>query len=129
MPIRFKVEYNREYLGPRNTYALTARIEESDGRLAFINDTAYEVITRGNPNKVDMVLVMVEPPPDPSADIDAGSSERPMWVEVPVPVVEARVVQRDPEYLLMIAFHQSSIEGLDPGAMRSKWPALTSLSR
>ena len=37
---------------------------ESDGRLAFINDTAYEVITRANPTRVDMVLVLVEPPPD-----------------------------------------------------------------
>ena len=110
VPIRFKVEYNRDDLVPRNTYSLTARIEESDGRLAFINDTAYEVITRGNPERVDMVLVMVEPP-DPSGKGDASNSDRPRWVEVPVPVVGAKVMQHDSEHLLLVTFHQSRIEG------------------
>ena len=45
---------------------------ESDGRLAFINDTAYDVITRGNPNRVDMLLVLVEPPLDMVDDGDPG---------------------------------------------------------
>ena len=49
VPINFKVEYSREDINSRNTYAIQARIIESDGRLAFINDTAYHVITRGNP--------------------------------------------------------------------------------
>ncbi len=66
VPIAFEVEYNRDDLVPRNTYSINARIIESDGRLAFINDTAYEVVTRGNPDNVNMLLVMVEPPPDPS---------------------------------------------------------------
>ena len=110
VPIRFKVEYNWDDLVPRNTYSLTARIEESDGRLAFINDTAYEVITRGNPERVDMVLVMVEPP-DPSGKGDASNSDRPRWIEVPVPVVGAKVMQHDSEYLLLVTFHQSRIEG------------------
>ena len=51
-------------INSRNTYSVSARIEESDGRLAFINDTAYDVITGGNPDRVDMVLVLVEPPPE-----------------------------------------------------------------
>ena len=110
-PIKFKVKYNRDDLVQRNTYSITARIKESDGRLAFINDTDYEVITRGNPNKVDMVLVMVEPLPDPSGDGDASISRRPLWVEVPVPVVGAKVIQHDTEYLLLVAFHQSTIDG------------------
>ena len=109
-PIKFKVKHNRDDLVHRNTYSITARIKESDGRLAFTNDTAYEVITRGNPNKVDMVLVMVEPPPDPSGDGVASSSGRTRWVEVPVPVVGAKVIQHDPEYLLLVAFHQSAID-------------------
>ena len=64
VPIEFEIEYRCEDIDPRNTYSIIARIIEADGRLAFINDTAYEVITRHNPNSVDMVLVMVEPPPD-----------------------------------------------------------------
>ena len=51
VPIKFKVEYNRADIDPRNRYSVSARIIESDGRLAFTNDTAYEVITRGNPGK------------------------------------------------------------------------------
>ncbi len=65
VPIKFEVRYNRQDINPRNTYGLSARIVESDGRLAFTNDTAYDVITRGNPDKVDMLLVLVEPPPRP----------------------------------------------------------------
>ena len=96
VPIKFKIEYNRNDLDPRNTYAVQARIKESDGRLAFINDTAYDVITRGNPDNVDMLLVRVDAP---------------QWVEVPVSVVGARLLQPEPENLLMVTFHQSSIEG------------------
>ena len=96
VPIKFKIEYNRNDLDPRNTYAVQARIKESDGRLAFINDTAYDVITRGNPDKVDILLVRVDAP---------------QWVEVPVSVVGARLLQPEPENLLMVTFHQSSIEG------------------
>ena len=96
VPIKFKIEYNRDDLDPRNTYAVQARIQESDGRLAFINDTAYDVITRGNPDNVDMLLVRVDAP---------------QWVEVPVSVVGARLLQPEPENLLMVTFHQSSIEG------------------
>ena len=96
VPIKFKIEYTRDDLDPRNTYAVQARIQESDGRLAFINDTAYDVITRGNPDKVDMLLVRVDAP---------------QWEEVPVSVVGARLLQPEPENLLMVTFHQSSIEG------------------
>ncbi|WP_419849121.1 YbaY family lipoprotein [Candidatus Poriferisocius sp.] len=49
VPVAFEVYYNEDDINPRNTYSIQARITESDGRLAFINDTAYYVITRGNP--------------------------------------------------------------------------------
>ena len=42
VPIKFKVEYNRDDIDLRNTYSISADIIESDGRLAFTNDTAYE---------------------------------------------------------------------------------------
>ena len=63
VPINFEVEYNREDIDSRNRYSISASIVESDGRLAFTNDTVYEVITHGNPNKVDMLLVLVQPRP------------------------------------------------------------------
>ena len=82
-PIEFEVAYNREDIDSRNRHSVSARIVESDGRLAFVNDTAYEVITHGNPDKVDMLLVPVGASPRPGrrprgfglADLggDAGS--------------------------------------------------------
>ena len=50
VPISFKVEYSREDINSRNSCSVSARIVESDGRLAFTNDTTYEVITRGQPH-------------------------------------------------------------------------------
>ena len=49
---------------PETPMPYRPELSKSDGRLAFINDTAYHVITRGNPSRVDMVLVLVQPPPD-----------------------------------------------------------------
>ena len=47
VPIRFEVEYNEDDINSRNTYSIQARIIEDDGRLAFINDTAYDVMSPG----------------------------------------------------------------------------------
>ncbi len=108
-PISFKVEYSREDIDSRNTYSVSARIVESDGRLAFTNDTAYEVITRGSPTRVDMLLVLVQPPPSLVGDGDA--SDWRTWVEVPVPVVSANLIPSEPELFLRVAYYQSTIEG------------------
>ena len=99
VPIKFKVEYNRDDIDSRNTYSIKADIIESDGRLAFTNDTAYEVITRGNPNKVDMVLVLVQPPPDQA---DEGTDWR-QWVETPAQVSWANLIPNEREHLLRMA--------------------------
>ena len=107
VPINFKVVYSREDINSRDTYAIQARIIESDGRLAFINDTAHNVITRGNPNHVDILLVLVLPPPD---QVEEGVDWR-KWVEVPVPVVWANLIPNEAEHLLRIAYYQSTIEG------------------
>ena len=107
VPVKYKVEYNRDDIDSSRTYSVTARIIESDGRLAFTNDTVREVITRGNPNKVDMVLVLVQPPP---GLITEGQDWR-TWVETPPPVLWANLIPNEPVHLLRIAFYQSTIEG------------------
>ena len=107
VPIEFRVGYNRDDIDSRNVYSVSARVIESDGRLAFTNDTAYEMITRGNPNKVDMVLVLVQPPPDMT---DGGSDWR-TWVETPVQVVSANLMPNEPEHLVRVFYYQSTIEG------------------
>ncbi len=106
VPIKFNVEYNRDDIDSRNTYGISARIIESDGRLAFTNDTAYDVITRGNPSRVDMLLVIVQPPPD---QVEEGVDWR-QWVDTPAKVVWANLIPNEPELYLRIGYYQSTIE-------------------
>ena len=107
VPIKFKVEYSRADIDPRSRYSISARIIESDGRLAFTNDTAYEVITRGKPSRIDMLLVLVEPPPELAGE---GSDWR-TWVEVPARVISANLLPNEPEDVLRVAYYQSTVEG------------------
>ena len=117
VPINFRLEYNRDDIDDRNTYAVSARIIEADGRLAFTNDTAYDVITRGNPSRVDMLLVLVQPPPDLIDD----SVDWSQWVEVPARVIRANLIPNEPEHFLRIEFYQSTVEGCArPGSQSLK---------
>lgn len=111
VPIKFNVEYSREDISSRNVYSVSARIVESDSRLAFINDTAYEVITGGNPSRVNMVLVLVEPPPDLLAEYEATGLDWRTWVEVPAQITWANLIPNEPVHLLRVAYYQSTIEG------------------
>ena len=58
VPIQFELNYDPNKIMPNFTYAVMARITE-DGKLLFINDQSYQVITRGRPNTVEMVLKRV----------------------------------------------------------------------
>ena len=108
VPIRFKVEYNRDDISPRNTYSVQADIVNRDGRLAFTNDTAHEVVTRGNPRRVDMVLALVQPPPEMAEE--AGPDWR-TWVEAPARIARANLMRNEPEPLLHVGYYQSTTEG------------------
>lgn len=58
-PIDFSVPYEPADIDSRAIYGLRVRIT-LDGRLIYINDTAFEVLTRGNPKRgVDMWVVSV----------------------------------------------------------------------
>ena len=58
VPILFELNYDSNKIMPNYTYAVMARITE-DGKLLFINDQSYQVLTRGRPNTVEMVLKKV----------------------------------------------------------------------
>jgi len=109
VPISFEVDYDPDDIDSRNTYSVSARIEESDGRLAFINDTAYDVITRGNPKRVDMVLVLVQPPPE-MVDGEFTVEDR-MPVEEPVHVTGAEVIWEGQQAFAHVLFAISEVDG------------------
>jgi uncharacterized lipoprotein YbaY/heat shock protein HslJ len=58
IPIPFSVGYDPTEIDTRFTYSISARITDGAGNLIFINTTAYNVITNGNPSVVEL---MVEP--------------------------------------------------------------------
>ena len=55
VPFAFEIPYDPAKVQPNYSYAVQARIEDG-GKLLFINDQRYAVITRGAPTHVDMVL-------------------------------------------------------------------------
>jgi putative lipoprotein len=55
VPFAFEIPYDPAKIDQRFSYAVSARIEDG-GKLLFINDQRYAVITRGTPTHVDMVL-------------------------------------------------------------------------
>ena len=109
VPIRFEIPYASATIEPRNTYSISARIVEADGRLAFINDTAYDVITRNNPTNVDLVLVLVQPPPD-MVDGEWSAEDR-QPVEEPVTVTGTEVIREAPDAYVRVVFVTSDEEG------------------
>jgi len=48
-PIDFAVPFRPDDIDPRATYGVQIRITRSD-QLIYINDTAFDVLTRGNPS-------------------------------------------------------------------------------
>ncbi|MGH7562865.1 MAG: YbaY family lipoprotein [Gemmatimonadota bacterium] len=56
VPFPFEVRYDPGRIHPDRTYAVRATIH-SGGRMIFTTDTAYHVITRDNPTRVDLWLV------------------------------------------------------------------------
>ena len=58
-PVDFAVPYEPDDIDPRATYGLQVSVYLHD-RLIFINDTAFDVLTRGNPGRgVDMWVIAV----------------------------------------------------------------------
>ena len=56
-PIAFEIGYDSDDISERRLYAISAAIYNSEKQLLLINDTVYEVITRGHPNRVRVPLV------------------------------------------------------------------------
>jgi uncharacterized lipoprotein YbaY len=55
-PFPFAVTYNPVQIDPRMDYAITVRINDQEGNLAFINTQAYIVITKDHPSVVEVMV-------------------------------------------------------------------------
>jgi putative lipoprotein len=58
VPFAFEISFDPARIESKHTYAVQARIEV-DGRLWFVSDTRYPVITRGAQTHVEVVLKAV----------------------------------------------------------------------
>jgi putative lipoprotein len=61
-PYPFEIAYRPEQIIESHTYVVQARLTH-EGRLLFITDQAYPVITRGHPSEVQLMLRRVGAPP------------------------------------------------------------------
>jgi putative lipoprotein len=61
VPLPFELGVDPRRIDARMRYAVAARIERG-GKLLFINDKIYPVLTQGHGNRVEMVLHMVNRP-------------------------------------------------------------------
>ena len=55
VPVPFTLTFNPAKIDQNHTYSVSARIL-ANGELRFISDAAYNVITRGSPNRAELVL-------------------------------------------------------------------------
>lgn len=55
IPVEFRLDYDAVQIDPKNSYTVSARIENG-GKLLFSTDTANHVITRGSPGHLELVL-------------------------------------------------------------------------
>ncbi|MDE2867748.1 MAG: YbaY family lipoprotein [Chloroflexota bacterium] len=61
-PIDFAIRYQPSDIDPRATYGLGIRVTLND-RLIYINDTAFDVLTRGNPTHgLNVWVIAVDAP-------------------------------------------------------------------
>ncbi|NJO55175.1 MAG: hypothetical protein HC834_01185 [Rhodospirillales bacterium] len=61
VPISYKLRFDSARIDPRFTYAVSARIEVG-GKLWFISDQSYWVLTRDRPATADLILKRVGAP-------------------------------------------------------------------
>jgi len=96
VPLPFAITFDSASIKPDNTYSVRASIEIG-GELRWTSTTAYQVLTRGNPSQVDIVVdeVNAAPPEPPPANATRLRDTEWMLVEfdgrsVPPPVEGGR---------------------------------------
>lgn len=108
VPVRFELPYDAARIRESHRYSIRGRILV-DGKLAWITDQAYPVITGGNPTQVELLLRKTGGAPRPAAP--GAQLEGIYWKlthlgESPVPAFDAR---REPH--LVLAKDQQRVSG------------------
>ena len=60
LPVRFRIEYDRDRISDRAEYTLSADVRHGDD-LLYINDTVHPVLTRGASRNSDVMVVSTNP--------------------------------------------------------------------
>ena len=60
LPVRFRIQYERNRVSGGNEYSLSAEVRQGDN-LLYINDTVHPVLTRGAPRNSDVFVVSTNP--------------------------------------------------------------------
>ncbi|MEM7032587.1 MAG: META domain-containing protein [Chloroflexota bacterium] len=79
LPLRYDLSYDVNAIQEGHSYAVSARIEDAQGSLIFINDTMHPVLTHGMRNNTDIELIMVESITDQSSLITRVKIEDTSW--------------------------------------------------
>ena len=76
--IPFEITYDPADILASNTYTLSARIEDEEGYLLFINDTSIPAVTGGAPvTDIEVVVIDVRPPAEPRViELEADAAIR-----------------------------------------------------
>lgn len=60
LPVRFRIEYDRDQVSDRNEYSLSADVRHGDD-LLYVSDAVHPVLTRGASRNSDVVVVSTNP--------------------------------------------------------------------
>jgi putative lipoprotein len=61
LPVQWRIKYDPAQIDPKNTYAVSARIIDSTGKLLYISTQQYPVLTRDAPvNKINIQVEAVK---------------------------------------------------------------------
>jgi putative lipoprotein len=62
VPVPFTLDFDPAKIDPKHTYSVSANIT-LDGKLVFVSDKSYPVLTAGKPSQADLVLKPAAAPP------------------------------------------------------------------
>jgi putative lipoprotein len=60
VPIRFELQYAPEDIDERMTYAVSARVQDAEGKLLYRTDTVHHALTRGAGESVTVELIAIQ---------------------------------------------------------------------